>query len=325
MGEEKKEHGIGLYWILLLTLGIIAAILGLVIYFEQVPYQSPAFETVRTYFLIAVYALLILVIAKLANRVVLLYLDKIASMQKNIDKTRFAIAKNIVSAIIYGIAFFLIMRAVPGLEDVTVSLLAGAGIAAIVIGFAAKDVASNLLAGVFIAIFQPFRVGDRISFENTYGRVEDITLRHTIIKTWENQRLVVPNAKISQATIINYSLADEKCIETVDMPISYDSDIDKAKEIMIEETKKHPSFAELSGDAELLKMGETIKVRVISIAESAIVLRLYFWAKDKPTGFKMACDLREAIKKRFDKEGIEIPYPYRTIVYKEGKKKKRKK
>ena len=84
MGEEKKEHSIGLYWILLLTIGIIAAILGLVIYFEQVPYYSPAFETVRMYFLIVVSAFLVLVIAKLANRVVLLFLDYIASMRKNI-------------------------------------------------------------------------------------------------------------------------------------------------------------------------------------------------------------------------------------------------
>jgi len=323
-GDKDKGAKIGLFWLLLAMLAVAILILG--IFSKIFPTKSSAVQYIQQYFWIGVYAFVLLVIAKLLNKLILRKMDSVAKMKgARFDQTRFAIAKNIISAAIYATAFIIIMRLVPGLEDITFSLLAGAGIAAIVIGFAAKDVASNLLAGIFIAIFQPFRVGDRIYFNNTYGKVEDITLRHTIIKTWENQRVVVPNAKISETTIINYSLGEEKCIETVNMPISYDSDIDKAKKIMIEEAKKHPSFAELSGDAELLKKKETVKVRVVDIAESAIILRLYFWAKDKPTGFRMACDLRESIKKRFDKEGIEIPYPYRTIVHKDSKTKKRSK
>lgn len=325
-GEENKNKGadIGLFWIILAMLAVATLVLG--IFTKFFPTKSYALQQLQMYFWIGIYSFVLLIIAKLLNRLILKKMDSIANIKgPRFDQTRFAIAKNIVSAIIYAATLIIIIRMVPGLEDVTFSILAGAGIAAIVIGFAAKDVASNLLAGIFIALFQPFRVGDRIYFNDTYGKVEDITLRHTIIKTWENQRLVVPNAKISESTIINYSLGEEKCVQTVEMPISYDSDIDKAKKIMIEETKKHPSFAELSGDAELLKRKETVKVRVVDIAESAIILRLYFWAKDKPTGFRMACDLRESIKKRFDKEGIEIPYPYRTIVYKDLKTKRRAK
>ncbi|MCD6247073.1 MAG: mechanosensitive ion channel family protein [Candidatus Diapherotrites archaeon] len=323
-GDKNNGAKIGVFWLLLAMLAVAILVLGL--FSRFFPSESSTVQCIQQYFWVSIYSFVLLVVAKLLNKLVSKKMDSIAKMKgARFDQTRFAIAKNIVSAAIYVVAFIIIIRLIPGLEDIAFSLLAGAGIVAIVIGFAAKDVASNLLAGIFIAIFQPFRVGDRIYFNNTYGKVEDITLRHTIIKTWENQRVVVPNAKISETTIINYSIGEEKCIETVNIPISYDSDIDKAKKIMIEEVKKHPSFAELSGDAELLKKKETVKVRVVDIAESAIILRLYFWAKDKPTGFRMACDLRESIKKRFDKEGIEIPYPYRTIVYKDAKAKKRSK
>jgi small-conductance mechanosensitive channel len=316
--SSERKTNIGIFWLLLGMVAVAVIVVGLLLKF--MPMKSEMLSQLEGIFKIGLGILVVLSAANILNKIITSRLRQLAELTgAEFDKTRFSIAQNLVSAIIYLIAIVIIMRIVPGLEEVAFSLLAGAGIAAIVLGFAAKDVASNLIAGIFIAIFQPFRVGDRILFNDTYGTVEDITLRHTIIKTWKNQRLVVPNSKISQSTIINYSLKDEKCVETVEIPISYEADIDKAKKIMIEEVEKHPEFIEIRASSELLGKKEPVKVRVISIGESAIILRLYFWAKDKPTGFRMSCELREAIKKRFDKEGIEIPYPHRTIVYK-GKK-----
>lgn len=319
--KEKMQRSMGVFWLLMALVALLTVIVGFFIRF--VPIESESLEQLEIIFRLLFGILVVLATSNILTKIINAKLNKLAEFSKaKFDKTRFSIAQNLVSVIIYSIAVIIIMRLVPGLEDLAFSALAGAGIAAIIIGFAAKDVASNLIAGIFIAIFQPFRVGDRIRFDDSYGKVEDITLRHTIIKTWENLRLVVPNMKMSEATIVNYSLKGDNCIETVEMPISYDSNIDKAKKIMKEETMKHKEFSDSKIKSALLSSEEPVKVRVISIAESAIVLRLYFWAKDKPTGFRMACDLREAIKKKFDKEGIEIPFPYRTLVYKEKRKRK---
>jgi len=318
MAEKEKEHkrNVGVFWFLLAIVAVAVIIVGLFLKF--MPMKSETLKQMEGIFRIGLGTLIVLSAANIVNKLITSRLRQLAELTgAEFDKTRFSIAQNLFSAVVYTIAIIIIIRLVPGLGEVALSLLAGAGIAAIVLGFAAKDVASNLIAGIFIAIFQPFRAGDRILFNETYGTVEDITLRHTIIRTWKNQRLVVPNSKISQSTIVNYSLKDEKCVETVEIPISYETDIDKAKNVIIDEAKKHPILGKVNTGSELLGRDEPVKIRVVSIAESAIILRVYFWAKNKPTGFRIACELREAIKKRFDKEGIEIPYPHRTVVYKD--------
>ena len=319
VGKEKEyKRNVGIFWFLLAIVAVTVVIVGLFLKF--MPMKSATMEQLEGIFKIGLGVLIVLSAANITDKLITSRLRQLAELTgAEFDKTRFSIAQNLFSAVIYTIALIIIIRLVPGLGEIAFSLLAGAGIAAIVLGFAAKDVASNLIAGIFIAIFQPFRVGDRIFFNEKYGTVEDITLRHTIIRTWENQRLVVPNSKISQSTIVNYSLKDEKCVETVEIPISYETDIDRAKKVIVEEVRKHPILGKVNTGSELLGKDEPVKIRVVSIADSAIILRLYFWAKDKPTGFRISCELREAIKKRFDKEGIEIPYPHRTIVYK-GKK-----
>ena len=85
---------------------------------------------------------------------------------------------------------------------------------------------------------------------------------------------------------------------------------------MIEETHKHADFLDARNAAQVLAEEDPTWVRVVDTADSSVVLRLYFWAKDQPTAWKMKTELRERIKKRFDKEGVEIPFPYRTLVYK---------
>lgn len=239
-----------------------------------------------------------------------------------IDQTKFVIVRRLIVTGIYILGFSFIIFSIPELRALSYSLLAGAGILAVVIGFATQKVFSNIMSGIFIALFEPFRVGDRVKIGEDYGVVEDITLRHTVIKTWDNKRIIIPNSQISEMSIVNYSIKDEKVLKTLDIGISYDSDIDKAKKIMIDEVKKHPDYLDIRTKAEIDTGEEPVKVRVTELGDFAVNLRLYFWAKDKPTAFKMGCDLLESIKKRFDKAGIEIPFPYRTIVYKKSLKRK---
>lgn len=324
-GKEKKNVS-WLFWSVFL---VIAALVAFYYFAALKTFGEEFWNSLSDYYWIfnALFLFLIaMIISKIVAKFVRKQFKQIERVGKlKIDRTRLAIIESLLTATIYAIALVIIINSIPELRTYSVSVLAGVGFMAIVIGFAAQETISNIIAGILIAIYQPFRVGDRIEFGKWLGKVEDISLRHTVIKTWENQRVVVPNSLISKETITNYTLKDEKILRTIEMNISYDSDIGKAKKIMIEEAKKHKDFFDPHAESSIIGKEEPVKVRLIDFGESSVILRLYFWAKDLPTAFKMSCDLRERIKKRFDKEGIEIPFPYRTLVYKRDLEKKKKK
>lgn len=242
-----------------------------------------------------------------------------------VEPTKYNFLKHFISAIIYIIGIGIAIYVIPQLRSLSISLFAGAGILAVIVGFASQQAFSNIISGIFIVIFKPYRVGDRIKIGNDVGGiVEDITLRHTVIRSWNNTRIIMPNSKISDSTIENLDIGDQKICKWVEFGISYDSDIEKAMKIMRQESEKHPDCIDNRSDEEKKKKSQKVTVRLIGFGDSSVNLRAWVWAKDTGKGFVMACDLNKSIKERFDKEGIEIPFPYRTIVYKEGAKKRRK-
>jgi len=240
------------------------------------------------------------------------------------DTTKWVVLRRLVSVMIYLIGLAMIVYVIPEFRAFSYSILAGAGVLAIVAGFAAQSVFSNILGGVFIATSEPIRVGDRVLISGHQGVVEDITLRHLVMRTWDNQHIIIPNKNVNDQEIVNYSIEGEEMVQTLDIGISYDSDIDLARKIITEEIQKHPDFIVFSSRSALLSPEEKIKVRVVEAGDFAIKLKAYFWAKDKMTGFKMMCDVLESVKKRFDKEGVEIPFPYRTIVEKKSLRRPKK-
>jgi small-conductance mechanosensitive channel len=144
--------------------------------------------------------------------------------------------------------------------------------------------------------------------ENEYGTIEDITLRHTVIRTWQNKRLIIPNSRISEETIINWTIGDLTVLWKVDFGISYDSDIDLARSIILDEINKHPDV--------MHEEDREANVRVTELGDFAVNLRATFWVSDRPTAWGTGAEIRESVKKRFDREGVEIPFPYRTVVFK---------
>jgi len=233
------------------------------------------------------------------------------------DVSQFTFLQHFISGLIYILGLSIAVYTIPELRALSVSIFAGAGILAIVIGFASQQAFSNIISGIFIAIFEPFRVGDRIKVgAEIAGVVEDITMRHTVIRTFENKRIVIPNAKISEATIENANLGDEKICKFIEFGISYDSDIDNAIQIMQEEALNHPYFMDNRTYQEREDGELAVPVRVIGFGDSSVNLRAWVWARTPREAFLMGCDLNKSIKERFDTEGVEIPFPYRTLVYK---------
>jgi small conductance mechanosensitive channel len=206
---------------------------------------------------------------------------------------------------------------IPPLKNVSISLFAGSGILAIIIGFAAQQSFANIVSGIFITLFKPFRIGDRVKLlgKEITGVVEDITLRHTVIRTFENKRIIVPNSVISTEVVENSNLIDAKICKFVEIGISYGSDLDRAKAIMCEEAMRHPETIDNRNEEQRRNQDPVVPVRVVGFGESAVLLRAWVWAKDQPTAFQLGCDLYERLKMRFDQAGIEIPFPHRKIIY----------
>lgn len=265
--------------------------------------------------------ILTFVIALIFNRSYFSLIRRRAVYLKN-NPTKYTFLGHFITALIYIVGFSFAIISIPQLKTIATSLLAGASILALGVTLASQQALSNIVSGIFIVIFKPFRVNDRIIIRDTMsGIVEDITLRHTVIRNFENRRIIIPNSVISNEALTNADLGDEKICRFLEMGISYDSDLDLAKKIMFEEVRNHPDYFDVRTPEEIDNNNPEVSVRVISMGDSSVNLRAWVWAENSPKSFVMNCDLLESIKKRFDKEGVEIPFPHRTIVEKKPKNK----
>jgi small-conductance mechanosensitive channel len=225
----------------------------------------------------------------------------------NKDPTFFNFTKNITSATIYIIGIGLAISSIPEFRTFTVSVFAGAGVLAAIIGFASQQAISNVISGFFIVIFKPIRVHDIIEMENKQmGIVEEITMRHTVIRNFRNQRIVIPNTIINTTTIINFNLIDEKICRHIEFTITMDSDHNKAMRIIETEILKHPLLIDNRTEEEKEQNLPQVNVRIIEFTPLGILLRAYAWAKDQPDAFAIHCDVNKNIKEAFDEHNIKL-------------------
>lgn len=277
---------------------------------------------VTTYVFVPLFIILMASLITKVFRIIMHRYFERSSSVLHVDPTRYRFFKNAVSFIIFLIALIIIFYTIPELRSLGVTIFAGAGILAIIIGFASQAAFANIISGIFIVTSKPFRVGDYIKIsEEFFGTVEDITLRHTVIRNNENRRIIIPNAVINNQTIINSNIIDEKVCSLVELGISYDSSIDLAIKIISEEVLKHPLFLDNRNEEQIALNEHPVAVRVMGFTDSSVKLRAYAWAATSFDAFVMRTDLYKTIKERFDREGVEIPFPYRTIIMKntEGK------
>ncbi|MCA9477679.1 MAG: mechanosensitive ion channel family protein [Nanoarchaeota archaeon] len=230
-----------------------------------------------------------------------------------VDRTHFSFLRHFIIAAIYVIGFVIAVSVIPSLEKLAVSLFAGAGVLAVIIGFASQKAFSNVVSGIFIAIFKPFRVGDLIEIQNITGYVEDITLRHTVIKDFENIRHIIPNTVVSDETIKNTNIVEDEVCKHVTVGISYGSDVDKALDILQTLAEKHPLCIDHRTKKEKEQKLPKVKVEVVKLDDSSVNLKAWVWTKNASDAYQVFWDLNKQVKKAYDKAGIEIPFPHRTV------------
>jgi Small-conductance mechanosensitive channel len=267
-----------------------------------------------------VFAIIVLVITTIFSRVLRFLIGRFfkgAARKLKVDPTRYNFFKNAVDFILYLIAAIIIFRSIPSFRTFGTTLLTGAGVLAAIVGFASQSAFSNIISGIFLVIFKPFSVGDRIKVGQLYsGDVEDITLRHTVIKDFENRRVIIPNSVISNDTIINSTITDEKTCMFIELAVVYATDLNKAMDIMQEEAMKHPYYIDNRSDEDQARKEPPVVVRVMTFLDGGIQLRASVWARNPNDGFILKCDLNKSIKERFDKEQIALTNLHHLVVLK---------
>ena len=187
--------------------------------------------------------------------------------------------------------------------------VAGAGVAGIAIGFAAKDTLSNLISGVLLIIDRPLKVGDRIEIWSapknsaTWGDVIDIGLRATKIRTTDNIVIIIPNNELMNRDIVNYTAISDEIRVRVPIGIAYESNLKKAKEIIIG----------ISLQLDWVMSDPAPKVVVRNFGASSVDLQARVWISDPRRRMDTISYITDNVKEAFDREGIEIPYPKREI------------
>ena len=210
-----------------------------------------------------------------------------------------------VVAIVYVLGIITAVNQIPRLAGTLTTILAGSGLLAVIIGFAAQESFGNLISGVFLTMFKPFDVGDRVTLpeKNITGYVEDITLRHTVIRTLTQTRALIPNAIMGSAIVENTDYVNDLTQVPISVDVSFDTDLDKAVLVMGKALAVHPLCA---GSA-------PPRVLVTGFGASGISLLGFLPIKDAAQFTTAASDARILVKKAFDENGIVIPYQTITI------------
>ena len=184
------------------------------------------------------------------------------------------------------------------------SLATVAAAATLAVGFALQDVIANFVAGVFIFTDKPFRIGDWIEWDGHSGVVEDISFRVTRVRTFDNELLTVPNSQLTSDVVKN-PVAKDRLRLKVPFGIGYDDDIELATSIIVEEAERHPDLLDDPAPT----------VRRTELGDSSVTLQSRIWIGDPSRGefVKTRGEYVTSVKRRFDEEGIDIPYPNRTL------------
>ncbi|WP_022851222.1 mechanosensitive ion channel family protein [Limisalsivibrio acetivorans] len=220
-------------------------------------------------------------------------------MQKSkLDETLAIFLKNILYTILFAA---IIIAALNKLGIPTASLVAVLGAAGLAIGLSLKDSVSNFGAGVLIIMLRPFKAGDFVNIAGQMGVVENIQVFQTVLKTFDNLTIYIPNSTIMGTEIVNYTARETRMVNLI-IGISYDDDIKKARDIMMETMAAH----ENTHDDPAPVTG------VLELGDSSVNIFARSWV-DTPNWWQTKTDLLQQIKENLEAGGITIPFPQMDV------------
>lgn len=256
-------------------------------------------ELVQSYGLPLVWAIIIFIVGRIAARIIANLIAK--SMTKaNVDETLVKFGKNIIYI---ALMIFVILAALGKLGIETTSFAAILAAAGLAIGLSLQGTLGNFAAGVMLILFRPFRVGNYVEAGGVSGTVDEIQIFNTIMISPDNKEIIVPNGQIVGSTITNYSAKETRRVDLV-IGVSYGDDLKQVRSVLEDI---------LSKDARILPEPEPV-IAVLELADSSVNFAVRPWVKGSDY-WPVKFDLQEAIKVRFDAEGISIPFPQQDVHF----------
>lgn len=217
--------------------------------------------------------------------------------------------RNLISNAVYLLIIIIALfgaLSILHLDKTVTSILAGAGIVGLALGFAFQDIAANFISGVAMAVQRPIRTGELVEVAGQLGRVERIDLRTTEIKSLQGLQVIIPNKEIFQNVLTNYTRNGSRRVD-LDVGVSYGDDLAKVERVTIEAVK---TIDGLLPDRE-------VELFYQEFGDSSINFEVRFWVSSKSQGYykgrKSAAIV--AIKSAYDKNDIMIPFPIRTLDF----------
>jgi len=256
-----------------------------------------AWQLVTLYGLKIIAAIVVLIVGRWVARM----FEKIVKSvmgKRDMDPTIVSFIGNLTY---FALLTFVVLAALGQLGVQTTSFIAVIGAAGLAIGLALQGSLANFAAGFLMIIFRPFKVGDFIEGAGTAGTVEEIQIFTTQLKTPDNKTIIIPNAKLTEDNITNYSTKGTRRVDMV-FGIGYGDDIKKAQKVLEEIVTGHDL---------VLKTPEPV-IRLNELADSSVNFVVRPWSKTSDY-WAVKWDITEQVKQRFDKEGISIPFPQRDV------------
>lgn len=206
---------------------------------------------------------------------------------------------------VLGVGLFTVLD-VLHLDKAVTSLLAGAGIVGLALGFAFQDIAANFIAGIILSFRRPFRLGDVVTLDGVTGVVQRLDLRTTTVRTFQGQSVYVPNKNVLQTGIVNYSTLGERRVD-LDVGVSYGDALPRVESVVLDAIR---------GMEGVLRPEDTL-FSYTGFGDSSINFRVMFWFRyrNEPDFLRMRNAAVKAIKAAFDEHGITIPFPIRTLDF----------
>lgn len=241
-----------------------------------------------------------LFLAKRIKRVAVKLIAKASS-----NTTLNGLFASIIYIFFIGVTFFIVLSILQ-LDKAVTSVLAGAGIIGLALAFAFQDIAANFISGIFISFRRPLHIGDIVKIKDYMGKVEEINLRDTTIRTFRGEMVIIPNKDVFQNPIENYSLLGKRRID-LKIGVSYGEDLRKVLDVTLNAVK---GINGLSDEDET-----TMFYQEFGDSSINFVIRLWIKSPDQPVYLQAGSEAIMRIKKAYDENDIMIPFPVRTLDF----------
>lgn len=194
------------------------------------------------------------------------------------------------------------------------SLLLSLGVLGVILGFALKDSLGNIIGGISLMLDRSFKTGDVLKLEDDkVGEVVHVGLRTTHLKTFDNELMIIPNAKLADSEIINYAKPNNIVRLRIPVNVAYGSNVDKVKKVLVACAKKHPE----------IENPDLIDARFMEMSDYSLSFQLLFYIRNYRKRYRVKNEMTAMVYKAMEKNGIEIPFPTRTLYMNKGKRKTR--